>query len=929
MCLPFKQIVVLLSLAALGAGIVMNETGANASQMASTAQRLLAQGKTEDLHSQFALSRAHLLRALALFRASGDRRGEAEALDEVGNADEGLGRFDAAFGEHQSAFALYGKLHDRLGLARAGKNLGDVNNELGRFGDALQLYQTALTSFRSLKNRGGEADALQGIAGVYDELGRYDEALNTNGEALALYHALKQRDDEADTLTQLGEVFEHVGRFEDALGAHERARGLYHDVGDPDGEAAALVDVGSDNEDLKRYAAALEFNAQALSLFRRIKDVDGEADADYGRGVLLEDVGRIAEARAVLQRSAMLFHSVGDRPGEAAVLGFLADAENRLGAYATARKTATRGASLASELAAPDALWEALRAAGAAESHLGLREAAIADYDRTIATIERLRSGLSVTERASYLQDKLSVYDEYVAYLLDLDRRFPGKGYDRRALEILERKESRTVLEQIARSAAQRFRGVPASIVTQDRVTQAALDAAHQALTRAGAGVAARARLNAATAQRRSFEIMVQRTYPEYYALLNPKPADVATLQRALHGDEALLEYDVLPEQSLLFVLLPHGLATFRLPGSAALAEAVARVRSHIDGMIQSLESGILPDRAISAEAADDVAPFASESAALYRLLLPEAAGALIAKRRLVIVPDGPLYDVPWEALVRSASNAAPSYLLEEHAISYAPSGSLLALVRAGAAAKRVQEPLLAFARPAYDDASASTRGGDYARLQYTALRSDADGRFGDLPGTAVEAEGVRAALNASADSVITGEDASKAHLLSLNASHRLGAYRFVLFATHAVLPNEITGIDQPALVLAHPARDGFLTMADVFSLTLQAELVALSACNTGEGTRTPGEGISGMTRAFLYAGTPAISVTLWEVDDQAAPQIMPAFFAGMAAGMAPSDALRAAKLKMLQSSDPRFRHPYAWAPMVIFGDGDTSRQAQ
>ena len=112
--------------------------------------------------------------------------------------------------------------------------------------------------------------------------------------------------------------------------------------------------------------------------------------------------------------------------------------------------------------------------------------------------------------------------------------------------------------------------------------------------------------------------------------------------------------------------------------------------------------------------------------------------------------------------------------------------------------------------------------------------------------------------------------------------------------------------------------------MADVFGLSLDADFVTLSACNTGVAAAdTGGGGISGLTRAFLYAGTPAISVTLWEVDDAAAPQITPPFFAGMRAGTSPAQALRQAKLAMLASPQARFRHPFAWAPSVIFGDGN------
>jgi CHAT domain-containing protein len=247
----------------------------------------------------------------------------------------------------------------------------------------------------------------------------------------------------------------------------------------------------------------------------------------------------------------------------------------------------------------------------------------------------------------------------------------------------------------------------------------------------------------------------------------------------------------------------------------------------------------------------------------------------------------------------------------------------------------------LAFANPTFGNAPPGDGRGvlTYADLQLAAARSIArssepaaavsDAVFPELPGTQTEADAVRAALAAPGESIIAGDRATRERVLDLNKSDQLKAYQYLLFATHAVLPSEIKGLTQPAIVLAHPERgDGLLTMADVFGLSLDADFVTLSACNTGvPAAESSGEGISGLTRAFLYAGTPAISVTLWEVDDAAAPQITPPFFAGMhSVKLTAAESLRQAKLAMLRSPQARFRHPYAWGPGVIFGDGDRLR---
>jgi CHAT domain-containing protein len=333
---------------------------------------------------------------------------------------------------------------------------------------------------------------------------------------------------------------------------------------------------------------------------------------------------------------------------------------------------------------------------------------------------------------------------------------------------------------------------------------------------------------------------------------------------------------------------------------------------------------------------------FAADSFALYQMLVPDAAAPAVAgAKSLIVVPSGSLYRLAFETLVTKdpASVAQPHYLLEDVPISYIPSASLLAVVRSSYAQPTPgRRPLLAFANPTFGDVPPGEGRGvvTYADLQLDAVRAVIGNKtassgvakavFPALPGTQTEADAVRTALSAPSDSLIVGDQATRERVLDLNKTERLKAYEYLLFATHAVLPSEIRGLTQPAIVLAHPERgDGLLTMADVFGLSLDADLVTLSACNTGVPTaESSGEGISGLTRAFLYAGSPAISVTLWEVDDEAAPQITPAFFAGMHAGkLTPAESLRRAKLTMLESPDARFRHPYAWGPSVIFGDGD------
>jgi CHAT domain-containing protein len=176
-------------------------------------------------------------------------------------------------------------------------------------------------------------------------------------------------------------------------------------------------------------------------------------------------------------------------------------------------------------------------------------------------------------------------------------------------------------------------------------------------------------------------------------------------------------------------------------------------------------------------------------------------------------------------------------------------------------------------------------------------------------------------------DALQLGANASRTMVLRFHEQQRLDDYRYLVFAAHAVAPDDVDPIRQPALILAHPETDDYLTMADVFGLQCNADLIALSACNTGRGEQIRGEGIMGLTRAFMYAGTPAVGVTLWSVDSQASSEVNTRFFRHLKTGKPVADALRQAKLDLLGAAEEdedleHFRHPFFWAPFVMFGDG-------
>ena len=315
----------------------------------------------------------------------------------------------------------------------------------------------------------------------------------------------------------------------------------------------------------------------------------------------------------------------------------------------------------------------------------------------------------------------------------------------------------------------------------------------------------------------------------------------------------------------------------------------------------------------------------------LSRTLLLPAGELLRGKTKLLVLPDESLNLIPFDLLTLTPDTYRP--LIKDMTVRVAPSFRFLVLT---AKRESVQgaKGVFALGDPAYGKGSqladakgletaASTRGSDY--LQY----------FAPLPETRTEVASIANLFPEGGQSVLLGGQATESAVKKAN----LKDFRYVHFATHGVLGGDVPGLLEPALVLGNePGEDGFLTSSEVLSLKLNADLAVLSACKTGTGELVTGEGVMGMSRAFLVAGSRAVVVSLWSVESKATEQLMVAFYQHLKEGMEPPEALRRAKLDLLERSEaadgpsrdlqvqPRevkgknVRHPVYWAPFVLVG---------
>jgi len=860
---------------------------------------------------------------------------------------------------------IFNRAKDVLGEANVNLSLGVVQEELGQYDDSLRSETVALAAFRTLTDRRNEASALVDIANVYLSLGRYEDALHNYTDALAIFRNLSS-DAPASANDFLKGILATTG-FTALAPLEERPDWL---------EGTTLGNISMAYRGLGRMGDALKSAGSAVGIFHKLNDRDSEARALLLMGNLYDNT---ASALRTYDEAAAVFKELNDVANLSVALGNIAGAALALARYDDALASCRQSSVLSAKSGNAEQTWRSLFVCAASEAKLDRWKDAIDDYDRAIHEIEQLRSGLKdtgprgtgpqgQTTRALFVEKTLFVYDAYITYLLELDKRFPAEHFDEKALDIFEREQGRAFFEEIGQSSARHFRDVPEAITAREAELAARIESTQEAL--AGIRAAPQPDADAVTQleqqadalqrQQEALEHEIKASYLPYYNLLHPEPVQQQALESLLRPDEALLIYDVLSTQTALWVIDRSGVRLFRLPGDipakvADLLKGPMQVEAAIDN--GAAETPLQRIDNIRQAVQSNLPRFAEESYALYNELVPlDARTVLEHAAHLFVVPTGVLYDLPWEALVTQPPGSDDyRYLIRDRTVSYLSSASLLSVLRVPR--QSALYPIVAFANPTFGTAKAaaancsspaispmpsatapatSAAAASLAQLRMQTLAnyvSQGGAHFADLPGTECQAQAIIAHLSAPGLSspLYDGDAASLQNVLQLGGAACtsptcLKNYRYVLFATHAVLPDQVQGLSQPALVLAHPDQGGFLTMGDAFGLSLNADIVALSACNTGRGIATHGDGVRGLTQAFMFAGTPVVSVTLWETVDSVSQRLMPSFFLGLAGGkVAPSEALRKAKLEFL--SDPILKHPFFWAPTVLFGDSDGTSQ--
>jgi CHAT domain-containing protein len=638
------------------------------------------------------------------------------------------------------------------------------------------------------------------------------------------------------------------------------------------------------------YPKALEATQKAVTEFRKVGNHLAEANSLRNLGKVYNSLKQYEKALSTYEQELAMRRLLGDRTGEAATLYQVAITQRDQGNLNEART----------------------------------------QIEAAIKIVEDIRTQVTSQElRTSYFASVQQYYQFYIDVLMQLHKKDPTKGYDALALHASERARARSLLELLTEANADIRQGVDPELLEQERTLLSKLDAIEKRRSELSNEQDTEVQLQALEKETatlleeyRQLQTQIRATSPRYAALTQPQPLTLAEIQQQVVDDDTiLLEYSLGEERSYLWAVTNTSIASYELPKRADIEAAAQTFRDALTVPNQRLRKTLVTQA----------------TATLSQLLLAPVASEL-GNKRLLIVSDGFLQYVPFAALTKpqppgNSDTAQP--LVVAHEIINLPSASTLAVLRQEQNDRKPAPKKLAVLadpvfssnderlnKPVETNNQASLQPESSNNLDSLALtRSarEANVILERLPFTRQEGDRILALVPETQRMQAFDFAANRA----VATSPELSQYQIVHFATHGILNGvnpELSGVALSLVDENGSSQNGFLRLHDIFNLNLPAELVVLSACETGLGQEVRGEGLVGLTRGFMYAGAPRVMVSLWAVDDQGTSELMTRFYKKMLQDrQKPAAALRAAQIEMWQ--EQQWQAPYYWAAFVLQGE--------
>lgn len=882
--------------------------------------------------------------AMGLYKAlletqhpANDTYNRADILNSMGWSNSRLGRVDKALTYYQRSLPLAKKTGDKLLLGIVYDNIGSVHTKQGNYSGGLKFSKKALPYFKKLGNKRSLSTTIANIASVYENLSLYSKALKQYNKALKIRKKIGSDLLLAYSYGAIGGLQSNIGNYDQALISFNKSLEYARKTGSPSQTSTTLNNIGLLYKRLGEYDKALDYYKKSLIIKQDKGDPGSIASTTSNLGQLLWAQEKYEEAEHYFRKALeirkkrgnpyQIYYSLntmarmhlGNKNYEQAknfadqikIIGDTTDSYNIQKTAATyLGKIAGKKGHNKSAMKYFNKAYAYSKYLSPVEQLVPLKnlanqynkinsDSAIAYGEEAISIIEQQRAnaGSQSNLKSSYFSRHSDFYKEVASWQLTYNQNIDE------AYRLTEQTKARSLNDELAKASQNIGQHLPEDIRVKRRQKRNRIDALYtdlESMADKNKRAEIQEKINKAELNYSAYENNIKKEYPELKSFTSPKPISLNRAQELTGEQTAVLEYAVSEHKLIIFLITSNGAEVKQIPFSGDES-----LHKKLTSLVGKFKQAILSNASQR--------QLRKQSSELYISLIKPYEKRLTDFNNLIIVPDGALAYLPFEALSRGGQ-----YLVEKYNIKYEPSLTSLS---------KLEEPKQMKRKDLLAVAGSETEGQN-------------NQPFSALPSTIIEVDSIAKKFQNSA--ILKDAEVSEQRVKSTLRDNK---YKYIHLATHSIIDENHPARSGLALSStsdksASSREDGMLRKSEIFGLNLNSNMVVLSACNTGLGKVVKGEGMLGMQRSFFYAGTSTVVVSLWNVYDRSTATFMNQFYQNIIKSKSRQGwtdqfqrwigwdesipfgkrarAMRQAKLKMIDH--PLFSHPVYWAPFIVVG---------
>jgi CHAT domain-containing protein/Tfp pilus assembly protein PilF len=849
------------------------------------ARALDRSGFVHYLQARYAEATPLVQRAIAIAKDSNDKATLAGCYTSLGLIHGNQGNYELGLQYMQKSLELSEEVGDERHLTVALNNTAYLLFSLGDYQGALEKSKRVEKILGRSNDPHKRATALHNVGALYQSLGNSRSAIDYYQQALALNEASGLKPGIAQVLGNIGLLYLDQGYYELALDYVTRSRVLFEELGEKYHIASAISTTAIIHFKRGQLNLALQGFKKGLKIAKEISDKNGVGHSWDNIGEVYIAQGKLESAMDAFNKSLIVNQEIKDKEGIAIALMNLGSVHFKKGNYEKALELGQQSADIFVDFGKREFLGQAMTGIGMAYWKLGKTSEASQFFDKAIAEVEALRllAFGGELETKGFFETRLKPY--YSAALLHIDQQKPAEAF-----LYAERARSRSLLNVLQQGKPDLSKIMTPGEQEEETKWNHRLQSLNTMLLQAKQNEPQK--VSDLTAElkkaRLDYDLFRSKLYIVHPTLKSVQgetdPLKFSEVESLIDQDTAILEYVVTEDSSYGFVITSSG---SEQPNIHSFP--IATNREKLSKEIKKFREKIAGRNLL----------FQDEARSFQNLLIQPATQHLKGKKKLIVVPDHSLWELPFQVLLSPSSR----YLIEDYSISYVPSITVLREMKGLHQRTGASQTLLALGNP--------NIGNEMIQKMNSLYR---DTQLGPLPEAEREVNQLSQLYGKEKSSVFVGLQAEEEQI-----KQKSGQYRILHLATHGVFDNASPLYSY--LVFAKSkssSEDGLLEAREIMNLNLGAQLAVLSACETARGKIGSGEGVIGLSWALFVAGVPGIVVSQWKVDSASTTELMLAFHKNLIKQMPPAVALQQAELQLLRSKN--FRHPFYWAGFVPIG---------